>query len=270
MEKWRLILCAPLPGQMNMAIDEALLQSTVMNGSGLVLRLYSWAPGCLSLGFAQPFSDVDESGLKLKGWDYVRRPTGGRAILHIDELTYSICAPLDSPVVQGNLLESYRRLSGGLLEALKILGVDASAQKEYGNSQLSPANPVCFEVPSNYEITAKGKKLIGSAQSRKMGGVLQHGTLPLHGDITRINDALNFPDEISKNEAKARINTHAITLEGALGIRVAWDEAAQAFTHGFEKALGVNFYESSLSDDESKLAESLLIEKYATRAWNCK
>ena len=253
-----------------MAIDEALLQLTVKNVSAPVLRLYAWEPGCLSLGFAQPFSDVDESALSDKGWDYVRRPTGGRAILHIDELTYSICAPLDSPAVQGSLLESYRRLSGGLLEALIILGVDASAQKEYENSQLKPDHPVCFEVPSNYEITAKGKKLIGSAQSRKSGGVLQHGTLPLHGDITRINDVLKFSDEIYKADAKMRINSHAITLEGALGKRISWGDAAHAFAQGFEKALRVNFSESSLSDEENKLAASLLKEKYATLAWNCK
>jgi lipoate-protein ligase A len=255
---------------MNMAIDEALLQSTVKNGSAPVLRLYAWNPACLSLGFAQPFSDVDEDALREKGWDFVRRPTGGRAILHTDELTYSICAPLDAPAVQGSVLESYRRLSSGLLEALNILGVGANADKEYANTELNHDHPVCFEVPSNYEITANGKKLIGSAQSRKMGGVLQHGTLPLFGDIARINDVLNFPDETSKTEARNRIYSHAATLEEVLGRRVEWEEAARAFSLGFEKALGVNLYESALSTEEIQLADALLSEKYGTRAWNCK
>jgi len=270
MEKWRLILCPPRPGRLNMAIDEALLQSTVKNASAPVLRLFAWEPACLSLGFAQPSSDVDEEALLEKGWDFVRRPTGGRAILHTDELTYSICAPLDAPAVQGSVLESYRRLSGGLLEALYILGVCANADKEYSNSQLNREHPVCFEVPSNYEITANGKKLIGSAQSRKMGGVLQHGTLPLLGDIARINDVLNFPDETSKSQARSRIYSHATTLEEVLGRRVEWGEAARAFALGFEKALGISLFESTLSIEENQLAEVLLAEKYVTIAWNCK
>jgi lipoate-protein ligase A len=270
MENWRLILSLPQPGRMNMAIDEALLQSTVKNSSTPVLRLFAWDPACLSLGFAQPSSDMDDVALKEKGWDFVRRPTGGRAILHIDEITYSICAPLNAPAVQGSILESYRRLSGGLLEALKILGVNACADKEYSNSQLNRSHPVCFEVPSNYEITADGKKLIGSAQSRKMGGVLQHGTLPLFGDIARINDVLKFPDESSRLEARERIHTHATTLEEVLGKRVSWAEAAVAFSKGFEKALGVVLVETDLSDEENHLANGLLAEKYDTIAWNCK
>jgi lipoyl(octanoyl) transferase len=270
MENWRLLHCPPQPGRMNMAIDESLLQSTVKNASTPVLRLYAWDPACLSLGFAQPFSDVDEATLREKGWDFVRRPTGGRAILHTDELTYSFCAPLDAPAVQGSVLESYRRLSGGLLEALNVLGVSANADKEYANTQLNHDHPVCFEVPSNYEVTANGKKLIGSAQSRKMGGVLQHGTLPLFGDIARINDVLNFPDKATKSEARKSIYAHATTLEEVLGKRVSWDEAVRAFALGFEKALGVSLSDSTLSVEENQLADALFSEKYDTRTWNCK
>jgi lipoate-protein ligase A len=268
MDEWRLIETPLQNGFTNMAIDEALLLSTVKNHTPPVLRLYGWDPACLSLGFAQSVSDIDMEALSRRGWDYVRRPTGGKAILHIDELTYSICAPIDSPAVSGSVLESYRRLSMGLLAALGILGLQANADKEYGTSSAGENRPVCFEVPSNYEITSAGKKLIGSAQSRKSGGVLQHGALPLSGDITRINEILSYPDDASREAARQRIYLHAATLEEVLGRTVSWAEAASAYTSGFEKSLGIKFVKSSLSQEEQALAIQLLHSKYETREWN--
>jgi lipoyl(octanoyl) transferase len=270
MEKWRLVVSPPLNGPLNMATDEAILQTILKNGSSPVLRLFAWDPACLSLGFAQPFADIDETALNERGWDFVRRPTGGRAILHVDELTYSVSASLACPVVQGSILESYRRLSGGLLKALEILGLQAIADKEYGSTRVQPNQPVCFEVPSNYEITVQGKKLIGSAQSRKSGGVLQHGTLPLFGDIGRINNVLKYPDKQSMDSARSRIYSHATTLEEVLHRKVNWEEAAHAYVRGFETALGISLIESSLTDEENELADQLLNSKYRTREWNCK
>ncbi len=126
------------------------------------------------------------------GWDLVRRPTGGRAILHTDELTYSVAGPQDEPRLAGSVLESYRVLAQALLYALQLLAIPAQAQEKPGTASTgSPnQNPVCFEVPSNYEITVGGKKLVGSAQARRKEGVLQHGSLPLYGDLTRIVQAL--------------------------------------------------------------------------------
>ncbi len=109
----------------------------------------------------------------------MRRPTGGRAILHIDELTYSVTAPLDDPLLGGSLWKSYRKISLALLAALMRLGVDAKGDSTYTNRTSSGVqNPVCFETPSNYEITAGGKKLIGSAQARKYGGYCSMGHSP--------------------------------------------------------------------------------------------
>lgn len=268
MENWRLIRSLFQNGPVNMAIDEALLLSTLKNQTAPVLRLYGWDPACLSLGYAQSTSDIDKAALLKKGWDFVRRPTGGKAILHVDELTYSICAPIDSPAVKGSLLESYRRLSTGLLSTLQILGLEAKADKEYGAMTSSENRPVCFEVPSNYEITASGKKLIGSAQSRKSGGVLQHGTLPLYGDIARIAEVLNYPDEISRAEARQRVYLHAVTLEEVIGRHVSWDEAADACVSGFEKALEIRLVDSDLSQEERIMAQDLLSSKYGTPEWN--
>ena len=270
MENWRLIRSPFQNGSMNMAIDEALMLSTLKHQTPPVLRLYGWDPACLSLGFAQSTADIDKPALIAKGWDYVRRPTGGKAILHVDELTYSICAPIDSPAVKGSVLESYRRLSTGLLSALQFLGLEANADKEYGPMTTDENRPVCFEVPSNYEITASGRKLIGSAQSRKSGGVLQHGTLPLFGDITRITDVLAYPDENSRDVARQRVSLHATTLEEVIGRHVSWDEAAAACASGFENALEIRLVDSGLSKEEETMAQDLLSSKYGTSEWNDK
>jgi lipoate-protein ligase A len=174
---WRLMLDPPSDGARNMAVDEALLEETAAGRSLPTLRLYAWDPPTLSLGFAQPAADCDREALKRLGWGLVRRPTGGRAILHTDELTYSITAPESHPLMQGGVLESYRRLSLGLLAGLRLLGVDVQADP--GQRGRAAGNPVCFEIPSQYEISAGGRKLIGSAQARRLGGVLQHGAFPL-------------------------------------------------------------------------------------------
>jgi lipoate-protein ligase A len=179
--RWRLLHTTPAVGAWNMAVDEAILESVAAGTSLPTLRLYSWEPPCLSLGYAQAAGDVDLTLLNQAGWHLVRRPTGGRAILHADELTYSVIAPLKEPRVAGSVLESYSRLAQALLLALQILSLPAQTQlnSDPGNSTRN-TNPVCFEVPSNYEILVNGKKLIGSAQARRKAGILQHGSLPLY------------------------------------------------------------------------------------------
>lgn len=267
---WRLLLTPPLDGPLNMAVDEALLGAVAEGRSPPTLRFFAWTPPCLSLGYAQPLSDVDMERLRARGWDLVRRPTGGRAILHTDELTYSVIAPMDEPRVLGGVLESYRRLSAGLLRGLKILGLNAQADRKAPtfNPQSSTPLPICFEVPSDYEITVNGHKLLGSAQVRKRGVVLQHGALPLVGDIARICEALRFESEAKRERVKARVRERATTVQAVLGREVSWDEAAQAIRAGFAEALNLEFVEESLSADEQAAAEKLRAEKYAAREWN--
>ena len=127
---WRLIITSPNAGSWNMAVDEALLLSVGKGESLPVLRLYSWKPACLSLGYAQPVGDVDVTRLASRSYDVVRRPTGGKAILHTDELTYAVIAPENEPRLAGGVLESYQRLSQALLLALRLLGIEAQSKSE--------------------------------------------------------------------------------------------------------------------------------------------
>jgi lipoate-protein ligase A len=265
---WRLLITPPAPGAWNMAVDEAILEAI---GAGKVpptLRLYAWAPPCLSLGYAQPIEDVALEALQEHGWDIVRRPTGGRAILHTDELTYSVIGPLDEPRLAGSLLKSYHVLSSALLDALHLLGAPAKASPESTALPGAPdQGPVCFEVPSNYEITVDGKKLVGSAQARRKEGVLQHGSLPLEGDLGRITWVLKFVDEPARQKAAERIWQRATTLERTLGRRIEWQNAAQAFIKAFERTLNLELPFAQLTQDETQAAERLVREKYQHPAW---
>jgi hypothetical protein len=166
-----------------------------------------------------------------------RTSYGGRraaAILHVDELTYSICTPANHPIMQGGVLPSYREISAALQRGLEILAVPAVREAHYGlDPDLDPGGPVCFEIPSDWEITFRGKKLVGSAQVRRAGGVLQHGTLPLHGDLTHhpLPVLSGDPWTSSVQTAGARA-----TVEHALG-RVVAGPSNRSGGEGFEESL---------------------------------
>jgi len=245
-----------------MAVDEAILEAVGSGAALPTLRLYAWEPACLSLGYAQPLTDVDIPRLQARGWEMVRRPTGGRAVLHTDELTYSVIAPLSEPRVTGTVVESYRRLAQALVEALNLLTLPVQVNENTPAHHAGSANPVCFEVPSTYEITVEGKKLVGSAQARRKEGVLQHGSLPLAGDLTRIIQVLSFPDEASRSRAADRLLSRATTVESALARKVTWDEAAQAYITAFKSVLTLDLQPGTLSADEKKRTEELVRGKY--------
>lgn len=271
---WRWLVSSPADGATNMATDEAIVRAV---SAGLVpptLRLYAWEPPCLSLGRAQPGDEVDRAACARDGVHVVRRPTGGRAILHTDELTYSVIAPLDEPRLAGDILTSYRRLSRALLAALQHLNADAKSPvplrsgdyspQSFGYAQGRPSvtNPVCFETPSPYELTTgDGRKLIGSAQMRTGDAVLQHGTLPLAGDIARICRYLAAPP------APQRVRARAATLERALGRPVGWEEAAAAMVTGFTAALNLVLAPGELTPEERDWSAALRAQKYAHDAW---
>lgn len=267
-DHWRLLITPDCDGAYNMALDQAILEQVGANNSPPTLRFFSWQPACLSLGQAQHASDADLARIQANGWGIVRRPTGGRAILHTDEITYSVALPRTHPVVQGDVVTSYRRLSEALLNALERLGLAAQADKRLEKVPEGAKGPVCFEVPSDYEITADGHKLIGSAQVRKHGGVLQHGSLPLYGDISRICDALAFPSDAVRERIKSRVGKRATTLERVLGRVVTWDEASDALAAAFVETFDLALGDPAMpTPAEHERALELVDTVYATDAW---
>lgn len=264
---WRLLNTGYADGYTNMAIDEAILLTLVEGRAPPTLRFYGWEPPCLSIGYSQSMEkEADVELCRRHGIDCVRRPTGGRAILHIDELTYSVIAPLGEPRVAGEVVESYRRLSLGLASGLNLLGAEVTQAlpERKGSGGRTAA---CFDAPSHYEITAGGKKLVGSAQMRRRGAVLQHGSLPLEGDITRIVSYLKVHSE-EKTKLRRELAGRATTLEHVLGRVVPFTEAAAVLAEGFARALNLELVPGELSEHEKEMAERLRREKYATDEWN--
>jgi len=266
--QWRLIISGYADGMTNMAIDEAIMRSVTEEKSPPTLRFYAWSPPCVSVGYSQSLAaEIDLARCRQDGVDWVRRPTGGRAILHTDELTYSIVLPQDDPRAFGGVVESYRHLSRGLVSGLTQLQLDV-VQANYQDDKPRPSSAVCFDIPSHYEVTVNGRKLVGSAQTRRRGVVLQHGTLPLYGDITRLIDYIQLPSDVERDAMRTKLIARAITLQEALDRRVELDEAIRAMQAGFAEALNLDLLSGELTPEETCWAEELRQERYCQTEWN--
>jgi lipoate-protein ligase A len=260
---WRLIVeTRAYTGAWNMAVDESIMEAVAAGRVPPTLRFYQWDPACVSLGKRQPLAGIATHNCRRDGVDVVRRPTGGLAILHTDELTYSLITRVDDPRAAGAILDSYRQLSQGLVAGLLLLGVEVEMHPvSPGGSHNSSA--ACFEAPSAYEITADGCKLMGSAQTRPYGKLLQHGSLPLSGDIGRLAEYVAFADESSRQTLARQLRRRATTLGDILGRSVSFEETADALAQGFSRALNVHLEPGDLRADElvdaKRLAETKLL-----------
>jgi len=266
--QWRLLNTGFADGATNMATDEAIMRSVIEKLAPPTLRLYGWEPHCVSIGYSQSLAEeIDLDRCRRDGVEWVRRPTGGRAILHTDELTYSIAISQDDPRAIGGVVESYRHLSRGLVAGLMALNLGV-LQAGYQEDKPQHVSAACFDVPSHYEVTVDNRKLVGSAQTRRRGVVLQHGTLPLFGDITRLVDYLNLSSEAERLALHEKLGARAITLVQALGRRVEFDVAARAMSAGFTQALNLELTPGELTAGEKRWIEELKQERYGNPDWN--
>lgn len=270
--EWRLIVDpAPRSGAANMALDQVLAESVSAGDSPPTLRFYRWSPPAVSLGRHQPVGDIDLETVQARGYEIVRRPTGGRAILHTDEFTYSVAASKDEPRVSGTLMEAYLRLSGALLAGLTQLGL--AADKAGGDVRAGKdVSAACFEAPSAYEITGgDGRKLIGSAQSRRAGYVLQHGSLPLVGDIGRLIDVLALEPSVAER-LRSQLYSRACNLAQALGVAeddpvVQFEHVAEAMAEGFGATLNLRFKHTQPEPEELRRTAVVIRETFANPEW---
>lgn len=252
-----------------MAIDEALMLSMAHTDNPQpVLRFYGWNPATLSLGYAQSYhKEVDEEACRSEGVDIVRRPTGGRAVLHEYELTYSVIAPETNPNVAGTVVQSYLKISQALLKGLRTLGVEAEMVASGGTKQERSA--VCFEAPSWYELVVEGRKLVGSAQLRKEGVLLQHGSILLHFDVERLFRLLKFSTEEVRHSLLAGFNSKACALDEVWTRPIGREELETEICSGFRDVMGINLQKSQLTDQEKSLMDEVL-SKYRSEAWTKK
>jgi lipoate-protein ligase A len=213
---WQLIIDSTgRPGVENMAIDQALLDDVERRGHAACLRLYRWTPPCLSFGRNEPaLSRYDRDTIARLGVDVVRRPTGGRAVWHDDEVTYAVAAPVDA---LGCLRDSYRAIHQRLARALRTLGADAVLAASARRPGALTAG-ACFAQPVGGEVLVRGRKVIGSAQVRQGAAFLQHGSILLGG-------SQDLVARVSRDRAST---ANATTLSEALGRRVEFGEVATA------------------------------------------
>jgi lipoate-protein ligase A len=255
--RWRVIVeSEPRSGAWNMAIDRALMESVAEGVSPPTLRFYQWQPPALSLGKGQPIDVVDRDRCRADGIDVVRRPTGGWAILHTGELTYAVAAHADEPAVAGPLLEAYKTLSAGLVAGLRRLGLPAE-QAPQPEASAKEGLVACFAVPYNNEITVRGLKLMGSAQARSQRRLLQHGSLPLRGDVSRVVDYLAFADDSERETLRRQLREHATTASAIAGRTIDFPEAAQALMAGLADRLAIDLIPGDLTPPERDRAAAL-------------
>lgn len=235
---WSFIDSAPNTGTANMKIDEELLNRTQAGDRTPVLRFYSWSPPAVSLGRFQKIDHaVDAAACKRNGFDIVHRPTGGRAVLHNRELTYSIIARVDNRLFPPDVLGTYRVIAEGLLAGLANLGISAEMVSKAGRlSHLvdkNSKNPSCFSSPSWYEIVVNGKKIIGSAQRRLSHAFLQHGSILIGYDPSLEAEAIcgGGSDRVT-------------SIRRELGREVSDDEVKRAMLSGFSQVLGITSLQS--------------------------
>lgn len=248
---------------LNMAIDEAVLLQHLRGEAPPTLRVFRWSQPSISLG---RFQHVDREILtevcEQQGIGLVRRPTGGRAVYHRDEFTYSLVSSKAYGIPSG-IVASYAHLAQGLIAALEQLGVPAELSDGRVSKQPSAA---CFASSTQADLTSGGFKLIGSAQVWKEEALLQQGSLPLDDRSSEFYSLLRFPDEEKRAEALAQYREQTTPLH-TFAPQVSWDEVAQAFRVGFSRALEVDFQPGELTTAEWDLARQLAAEKYSKLSW---
>ena len=265
-DAWRLLVDAPASGAWNMAVDELLLEGVAAGAAPPTLRFYQWTPPCLSLGYFQPIDVVDVDGCRALGVEVVRRPTGGRAILHDRELTYSVALPAAVRGHDGGVLPSYYRLSLALQDGLLRLGVPATLAPESAASGQPVHGPVCFDRPSAHEILLQGRKLVGSAQMRRGGGILQHGSILIEPRIDKLRACLRLPHAGSAAEDGPERLTHGVAGLTEVGVTQPARIAA-AIAEAFAERFGVSLVQAPLQPDELAEARVLASSKYQSAAW---
>ena len=260
-EEWRLIRSGYLPGAMNMALDDALLHAVADGASPPILRLYRWQPAALSVGYAQSLdSGVDLAACRAAGLDVVRRPTGGRAVLHAREVTYAVLAPAGG-LFGTSIAECYRTIAGALQRALCSLGL--AAELVPGRTRGGNDRAVCFTAPAQHELLVDGCKIAGCSQKRRKQAFLQHGSIPLDLDLDLLERIMPLT---AGEEAAGRRKTIG-WLNRFSAHRLTVDQVEEAVVNSCAEVFAVDFVESAPSADELSLAGCLRGQWYADPVW---
>lgn len=267
-ETWALLDSGHHDAAINMAIDEALLKWHSEGKIPPTLRFYGWERPTLTVGHFQNVErTIDFDGIKKHQCEFVRRLTGGSAVLHDDELTYSIVVSESHPKIPQSVNKAYYVLAQGLLEGYRLLGIDADfaiPERELFKER----SAVCFEVPAIYEMVVDGKKVSGNAQTRKLGVLLQHGSIPLSFDANMLFDLFKFSSDKFRERKRNDFLKKAISINDITETKHTYESVKDAFLEGFKKSLNIETEPMELSEEQWKYIHYLADTKYRTDRWN--
>ncbi|WP_100404776.1 lipoate--protein ligase family protein [Bacillus solitudinis] len=275
LETWRFINSGNRSPAYNMALDEALLSWHSQGKIPPTIRFYGWNPPTLSIGYFQKVEkEINMEAVQKYGLGFVRRPTGGRGVLHDKELTYSVIVSEEHPAMPASVTEAYRVISQGILEGFKLVGLDAyfsiPRSDEEKDALKNPRSAVCFDAPSWYELVVEGRKVAGSAQTRQKGVILQHGSIILDIDEDKLFDLFKYSSERVRERMQKNFKNKAVAINALRTTPLSMEEASSAFRQGFEKGLQIKLETYELSVGEEAEVEQIVKERYSQDSWNYK
>ncbi|KAB7670008.1 biotin/lipoate A/B protein ligase family protein [Bacillus sp. B1-b2] len=272
-ETWRFIDSGDHSPSFNMALDEALLEWHGQGKFPPIIRFYGWNPATLSIGYFQKVEkEIDMDAVKKLELGFVRRPTGGRGVLHDQELTYSVIVSEEHPKMPKTVTEAYRVISEGILKGFHFLDLDAyfsiPRTEEQKNSLKNPRSAVCFDAPSWYELVVEGRKVAGSAQTRQQGVILQHGSILLDLDEDKLFSLFKYPNERVKERMQKAFKEKAVAINNITDKKITLNMAKEAFRKGFADGLDIHLEEYQLTEEELLYVQKIAKEKYESDEWN--
>ncbi|MEE9912167.1 MAG: lipoate--protein ligase family protein [Deltaproteobacteria bacterium] len=261
---WRLLNYRPRSAFENMAIDEAIFRETVKKKKHPTLRFFGWYPAAVSIGYFQELeNEINFNRCRQSGVDIVRRLTGGKAVYHSDEITYSLAAGKSEKLFPDGIAETYAIISRCLARGLSLLGISAElAKANPGKKQTLTSR--CFSIPSGNELVVEGQKICGSAQMRTHEGFLQHGSLLMTFD-SKETAALILSPHTPEPAEKLRCSVAAVNE--VIPSPISAEVLCSMLQKGFIDELGISLAEGSLTPDEKTLSDQL-IDKYKSDVWN--
>ena len=251
-ETWRLLVTGVHHAAENMAIDRAILKAHSEKKVPPTVRFYRWDPPAISIGYFQSLTDeIDLASCQKYHVDYVRRITGGGAVFHEHEVTYSIVIDEQHPSIPKNIMESYGRICGAIMKGLKHLDID---------STYAPIN----------DILVDNKKISGNAQTRKYNTVLQHGTIISDVDVDKMFSLLKVPNEKIKDKMISNVKQRVTSIQHVLGQQKSFDTVAHVLQKGFEEEFDITLVKETLTNEEKELAQEYEKYYFSNPEWNHK
>nr|WP_248278509.1 biotin/lipoate A/B protein ligase family protein [Bacillus sp. DNRA2] len=258
-----------------MALDELLL---IWHSEGKIpptIRFYGWNPPSLSIGYFQKVDrEINMDAVVNYGLGFVRRPTGGRGVLHEDELTYSVIVKENYPGMPTTVTEAYRFISEGILHGFQLLGLQAEFAVPHSETDKealkNPRSAVCFDAPSWYELVVEGRKVAGSAQTRQKGVILQHGSILLDLDEDKLFSLFKYPNERIKERMQLAFKNKAVAINDISRHPITLTEAKEAFRQGFSEGLNIAFEQYELTREQLIEVQELAQSRYESNDWNYK